>query len=119
MSFSEIEKNDVRCPDTKTAERMVELIKETKKQGDSLGGIVQCVIQNPVIGIGEPVFDRLNAQLAKAMFSINAVKGFELGSGFDGVKMKGSEHNDPFILDNGIVKTSSNRSGGIQGIRSM
>jgi chorismate synthase len=95
---------------------MEALIRTIKKTGDTVGGVISCVIKNSPIGLGEPVFDRLNAGLAKAMFSINAVKGFELGSGFSAVQMKGSEHNDEFEVDeNGKVKTTSNLSGGIQG----
>ena len=112
IDFRKTEESIVRCPDPETSKKMEELILETRKAGDSLGGVVTCYIQNPVVGIGEPVFDRLNAELAKAMFSINAVKGFELGSGFSAVSMKGSEHNDSFQEE---FKTSTNNSGGIQG----
>lgn len=115
VDLSAIEDNIVRCPSAELAEEMIELIKTTRKEGDSLGGVVHCIIENPIIGLGEPVFDRLNADLAKAMFSINAVKGFELGSGFRSVTMKGSEHNDAFEMDGDQIKTSSNYSGGIQG----
>ncbi|MDD3723460.1 MAG: chorismate synthase [Lutibacter sp.] len=112
VDFSNIESNDVRCPDTATAEKMIARINEIKKQGDTIGGTVTCVIQNVPVGLGEPIFDKLHAQLGKAMLSINAVKGFEYGSGFCGAKMKGSEHNDIFNAD-GTTKT--NLSGGIQG----
>jgi len=112
IDFSNIESNDVRCPDTATAEKMIARINEIKKQGDTIGGTVTCVIQNVPVGWGEPIFDKLHAQLGKAMLSINAVKGFEYGSGFCGAKMKGSEHNDIFNAD-GTTKT--NLSGGIQG----
>ncbi|MHB1148270.1 MAG: chorismate synthase [Lutibacter sp.] len=112
IDFSNIESNDVRCPDTATAEKMIAHINEIKKQGDTIGGTVTCVIQNVPVGWGEPIFDKLHAQLGKAMLSINAVKGFEYGSGFCGAKMKGSEHNDIFNA-NGTTKT--NLSGGIQG----
>lgn len=115
LDLSQVESNDVRCPELQIAAQMIDLIKATKKEGDSLGGVIQCVIKNTIVGIGEPVFDRLNADLAKAMFSINAVKGFELGSGFSAVTMKGSEHNDSFSVENGKVGTTSNLSGGIQG----
>ena len=115
IDFSLIDSNVVRCPDKEMALQMEKLIKVTKKEGDSLGGVVKCVIRNPIVGLGEPVFDRLNADLAKAMFSINAVKGFDLGSGFESVLMKGSEHNDSFEIIDGKVKTKSNFSGGIQG----
>lgn len=112
LVFSKIESNAVRCPDEATALRMEEHIKEIKKQGDTIGGTITCVIQNVPIGLGEPVFDKLHAELGKAMLSINAVKGFEFGSGFCGAKMKGSEHNDSYNED-GTTKT--NLSGGIQG----
>jgi len=112
VDFSKIEDNIVRCPDSETAEKMIDYIGEIKKQGDTVGGTVTCVIQNVPVGLGEPIFDKLHAQLGKAMLSINAVKGFEYGSGFCGAKMKGSEHNDIFNED-GTTKT--NLSGGIQG----
>ena len=112
LDFNLIESNPVRCPDIAYAKKMEEFIKEIKKNGDTIGGIITCVIQNVPIGLGEPVFDKLHAELGKAMLSINAVKGFELGSGFEGTKMKGSEHNDIFN-SNGTTKT--NFSGGIQG----
>jgi chorismate synthase len=112
IDFSLIESNAVRCPDLATAEKMENHIKEIKKQGDTVGGVISCVIQNVPIGLGEPVFDKLHAELGKAMLSINAVKGFEFGSGFAGAKMKGSEHNDLYNAD-GTTKT--NLSGGIQG----
>lgn len=112
LNFSKIESNAVRCPDLDTAEKMENYIKEIKKQGDTVGGTITCVIQNVPIGLGEPVFDKLHAELGKAMLSINAVKGFEFGSGFCGAKMKGSDHND---LYNNDGTTQSNLSGGIQG----
>lgn len=112
LDFSLIESNAVRCPDLATAQKMEAFIKEVKKQGDSVGGTITCVIQNVPIGLGEPVFDKLHAELGKAMLSINAVHGFEYGSGFCGAKMKGSEHNDLYNED-GTTKT--NLSGGIQG----
>lgn len=112
LDFSKIESNAVRCPDTATALKMENYIKEIKKQGDTVGGTILCVIQNVPIGLGEPVFDKLHADLGKAMLSINAVKGIEFGSGFCGAKMKGSEHNDLYNED-GTTKT--NLSGGIQG----
>ena len=112
LDFSKIENNAVRCPDEVTAQKMEAYIKEIKKQGDTVGGTITCVIQNVPIGLGEPVFDKLHAELGKAMLSINAVKGFEYGSGFCGAKMKGSDHNDLFNSD-GTTKT--NLSGGIQG----
>jgi chorismate synthase len=112
LDFSLTESNAVRCPDIATAARMEDYIKEIRKEGDTIGGTVTCVIQNVPIGLGEPVFDKLHAELGKAMLSINAVKGFEYGSGFCGAKMKGSEHNDLF---NANGTTKSNLSGGIQG----
>lgn len=112
LDFSLTESNDVRCPDTEVAERMINRIKDIRKAGDTIGGTVTCVLKNVPIGLGEPVFDKLHAQLGKAMLSINAVKGFEYGSGFCGTKMKGSEHNDLFNADG---STKTNLSGGIQG----
>ncbi len=112
LDFSLIESNAVRCPDLATAEKMEAYIKEIRKEGDTVGGTITCVLQNVPAGLGEPVFDKLHAELGKAMLSINAVKGFEYGSGFCGAKMKGSEHNDLFNPDG---STKSNLSGGIQG----
>ena len=112
LDFSKIENNPVRCPDEELATKMEDYIREIRKEGDTVGGTVTCVIQNVPIGLGEPVFDKLHAELGKAMLSINAVKGFEFGSGFCGSKMKGSEHNDLYNQD-GTTKT--NLSGGIQG----
>lgn len=112
LDFSQTESNAVRCPDMATAARMEEYIKQIRKEGDTVGGTITCVIQNVPIGLGEPVFDKLHAELGKAMLSINAVKGFEYGSGFCGARMKGSEHNDLFNSDG---STKSNLSGGIQG----
>lgn len=112
LDFSKIESNPVRCPDPDMAQKMEEYIKSIKKEGDTVGGVITCVAKNVPIGLGEPVFDKLHAQLGKAMLSINAVKGFEYGSGFAGVAMKGSQHNDMFNAD-GTTKT--NRSGGVQG----
>ena len=112
VKFENIEKNPVRCPDLKKAKEMENLIKSVRKEGDTIGGVVSCIIKNVPVGIGEPVFDKLHAELGKAMLSINAVKGFEYGSGFAGVKMKGSEHNDQYKVDE---STKTNHSGGIQG----
>jgi chorismate synthase len=112
FDFSEIEKNPVRCPDPILAIEMENYIKEIRKQGDTVGGIISCIIQNVPIGLGEPVFDKLHADLGKAMLSINAVKGFEFGSGFAGAILKGSQHND---LQNPDGTTKTNHSGGIQG----
>lgn len=115
LDLNQIDSNIVRCPDANIAEKMEALIKATKKEGDTVGGQITCVIQGTPIGLGEPVFDRLNADLAKAMFSINAVKGFELGTGFNAVTMNGSVHNDSFVNKDGIISTKTNHSGGIQG----
>ncbi len=112
LDFDKIESNMLRCPDEETAKKMISKIETIKKSGDTIGGTVMCVLQNVPIGLGEPVFDKLHAQLGKAMLSINAVKGFEYGAGFCATKMKGSEHNDLFNED-GTTKT--NLSGGIQG----
>ncbi len=112
VNFAEIENNPVRCPDQAKAAEMEAYIKQIRKEGDTIGGIVTCVIKNVPVGLGEPVFDKLHAELGKAMLSINAVKGFEYGSGFEGTSMKGSAHNDLFNTD-GTTKT--NQSGGVQG----
>ena len=131
LDFKDIEATPVRCPDLKTAERMIELIQEVRKAGDTIGGITTCVVQGCPIGLGEPAFDKLHADLAKAMLSINAAKGFEYGSGFAGVTLRGSQHNDAFFNENnenaannnlsgdnregGKIKTRTNHSGGVQG----
>ena len=112
LDFKLTESNAVRCPDPDTADRMESYIKEVRKEGDTIGGIISCVIKNVPVGLGEPVFDKLHADLGKAMLSINAVKGFEYGSGFEGVKMKGSVHNDQFNPDGSTI---TNNSGGVQG----
>jgi chorismate synthase len=112
IDFNKIESNTVRCPDTDTATKMEDLILKVKKDGDTIGGKITCVVQNVPLGLGEPMFNKLQAQLAKAIFSINAVKGFEYGTGFCAAAMKGSEHNDLFNTDG---TTKSNLSGGIQG----
>lgn len=111
----DIESNIVRCPNAKTAEKMIALIEEMRKAGDSVGGIVEGVARGVPPGWGEPVFDRLEADLAKAMLSLPASKGFEVGSGFGGILMTGREHNDPFRMEGNKVRTTTNRSGGIQG----
>ncbi|CAM1366165.1 chorismate synthase [Tenacibaculum xiamenense] len=112
LDFSKTETNDVRCPDEKVAEKMIERIKEIRKEGNTIGGTITCVAQNIPVGLGEPIFHKLHAELGKAMLSINAVKGFEFGSGFAGAEMKGSEHNDIFNADG---STKTNLSGGVQG----
>lgn len=114
--FTEIERNPVRCPDSEMAESMGELIKQVKAEGDTIGGVITCVIQGCPVGLGEPVFDKLHAQLGAAMLGINAVKGFEYGEGFAGVTARGSEQNDVFVPDGkGGITTRTNHSGGIQG----
>jgi chorismate synthase len=115
LDLTNTEANIVRCPDPLIAETMIQKIEQTRKAGDTIGGVISCVVRGMPAGLGEPVFDKLHSDLGKAMLGINAVKGFEYGSGFEGVKMKGSEHNDAFISDEGKVRTSSNHSGGIQG----
>ena len=115
LDLTKTETNIVRCPDSQVAKSMIELIDQTRKQGDTIGGIVSCVISGTPVGLGEPVFDKLHAVLGAAMLGINAVKGFEYGSGFEGTKLKGSEHNDEFVNDGGKIKTTTNHSGGIQG----
>ncbi|WP_185877770.1 chorismate synthase [Blattabacterium cuenoti] len=112
LSIESIEKSAVRCPDPYTSKKMIEKIKSIKNNGDTIGGTITCIIKNIPSGIGEPVFNKLHAELGKAMLSINAVKGFEYGSGFNGTKLTGSEHNDLFISEK---KTKTNFSGGIQG----
>lgn len=115
LDLAQTEENIVRCPDPVMAEKMIEYIDEVRKSRDTVGGIVSCVAQGVPPGLGEPVFDRLHAELGKAMLSINAVKGFEYGSGFEGVKMRGSDHNDAYYQDVDRVRTRTNNSGGIQG----
>lgn len=112
LNLKDAENNFVRCPDLEVAEQMINFISETKKKGDTVGGVIRCVIKGVPMGLGEPVFDKLHARLGSAMLSINAVKGFSYGSGFDGVQMYGSEHNDMFNTDK---STKTNFSGGIQG----
>lgn len=112
LDLSKTDESDVRCPDPATAEKMIAKIKEIKKEGNTIGGTIMCVIKNLPAGIGEPVFGKLQAELAKAMLNINAAKGFEYGSGFCGAKMTGKEHNDLFNSD---FSTKTNLSGGIQG----
>lgn len=110
-----IEANIIRCPSPETANKMIALIESVKKEGDSIGGIIKGIIRNVPAGLGEPVFDKLSADLGKAMLSINAVKGFEIGSGFSGVTMRGSEHNDPYVAEHNQLKTKTNYAGGIVG----
>jgi chorismate synthase len=115
VTQTDVEKNIVRCPDQETAEKMIQLIEEMRGAGDSVGGIVECVIRGVPPGWGEPVFDRLEADLAKAMMSLPASKGFDIGSGFNSILMTGTQHNDPIRSEDGKVFTTSNRSGGIVG----
>lgn len=115
LDLSQTELNDVRCPDQEIAQQMYDYIDQVRKDRDTIGGVVTGVIKGVPTGLGEPAFDKLHAELGKAMLSINAVKGFEYGSGFEGVKMRGSEHNDAFYVEEGVVKTKTNYSGGIQG----
>lgn len=116
VTLAEIDANDVRCPDAKAAEKMYTLIDDLRRQGDSVGGVVECVARKVPAGLGDPVFDKLEADLAKAMMSLPAAKGFEIGSGFGGTALTGSQHNDAFVTDaDGKTRTATNRSGGIQG----
>ena len=115
LDLSKTEDNIVRCPDAATAEKMIALIDQVRLDRDTIGGIVTCVIENVPAGLGEPVFDKLHAELGKAMLGINAVKGFEYGSGFAGITMRGSQHNDAFYRDGDRIRTKTNHSGGIQG----
>lgn len=115
LDLTKTEDNIVRCPDPEAAVEMIELIDQTRKNRDTIGGIITGVIQGVPAGLGEPVFDKLHAEIGKAMLSINAVKGFEFGSGFEGVKLNGSDHNDAFYEEGGVVKTRTNHSGGVQG----
>lgn len=115
VTFEQIEANIVRCPDEAVAAKMIERIKQVRSEGDSVGGLIECVVRGVPPGLGEPVFDKLEADLAGAMLSLPATKGFEIGSGFSGAKLKGSEHNDAFRMEGGRVRTLTNLSGGIQG----
>lgn len=115
LDLSKTEDNIVRCPDAASAEKMIALIDQVRLERDTIGGVVTCVIKNIPVGLGEPVFDKLHAELGKAMLSINAVKGFEYGSGFEGVALRGSQHNDEFVNEAGKIRTKTNHSGGVQG----
>ena len=115
ITFKEIEGNIVRWPDSHDAERVIALIERVRAEGDSVGGVVSVIVRGAPVGLGEPVFDKLEADLAKAMLSLPASKGFEIGSGFAGTRLRGSEHNDAFLNEGGRVRTATNRSGGIQG----
>lgn len=115
VSLEAVEQNPVRCPDPAAAARMEALIRAVRAEGDTIGGVVRCVARQVPAGLGDPVFDKLEADLARAMLSLPAAKGFESGSGFAGARMRGSAHNDPFIREGGQIRTRGNRSGGIQG----
>lgn len=115
MDLARAEENIVRCPDPQVAEQMIELIDQTRKSRDTIGGIISCVAIGVPVGLGEPVFNKLHAALGAAMLGINAVKGFEYGSGFEGVKLNGSEHNDEIYKEDEAIRTRTNHSGGIQG----
>ena len=115
VKIEEVEANIVRCPDEAAAKSMIALIEKVREEGDSIGGVIECVVRNAPAGLGEPVFDKLEADLAKAMLSLPATKGFEIGSGFSATQMRGSEHNDAFEMRNDRVRTSTNKSGGVQG----
>lgn len=114
-TLADVEANAVRCPHAATAAKMIARIKQVRRRGDSVGGVIECRVRGLPAGLGEPVFDRLDADLAKAMLSLPATKGFEVGSGFAGVLLKGSQHNDAFVTRGGRVRTTTNRSGGVQG----
>jgi len=114
-TLAEVEATAVRCPDADTAARMIDRIKQVRGTGDSVGGVIECRVTNVPPGLGEPVFDRLEADLAKAMLSLPATKGFEIGSGFAGTLLKGSQHNDPFTRYGNRIRTTTNNSGGVQG----
>ena len=115
VTMEEIESNIIRCPDSDVAGKMIALIETVKGEGDSIGGVIFGVIKNVPVGLGEPVFDKINADLGKAMLSINAVKGFEIGSGFEGTKLRGSQHNDSFYIKDNKIKTKTNYAGGVIG----
>ena len=115
IKIEDVEANIVRCPDKAAAKKMIELMEKTRSAGDSLGGVIECIVRNPPLGLGDPVFDKLEADLAKGMLSLPATKGFEIGSGFAAARMRGSEHNDPFEMRGGKIRTTTNYSGGIQG----
>ena len=115
VTRAQVEESPTRCPDPETAEEIARRIEETRKEGNSLGGIVTCVAHGVPPGLGEPIFDKLEADLAKAILSLPACKGFEIGSGFAGTRLTGIEHNDPIYEEEGRIRTRTNRSGGVQG----
>jgi len=114
-TLAEVEASAVRCPDAATAAKMIERIKQARSDGDSVGGVIECRVRHVPAGLGAPVFDRLEADLAKAMLSLPATKGFEIGSGFAGTLLRGSQHNDAFVAKGGRIHTATNHSGGVQG----
>ena len=113
--LADVESNIIRCPDSEVAGKMIKLVESVRDEGDSIGGVITGVIRGVPAGLGEPVFDKLSADLGKAMLSINAVKGFEIGSGFEGAKLKGSQHNDSLYIEEGKVRTKTNNAGGVVG----
>ena len=115
VKMKDVDRNVVCCPDSTAAKRMKALIEQIRAEGDSVGGVIECVVRGVPPGLGEPVFDKLEADLAKAMLSLPATKGFEIGSGFAAARMRGSEHNDPFEMRAGKIRTATNNSGGVQG----
>ena len=115
VKMKDVEENIVRCPDASAAKKMIALIEQVRDEGDSVGGVIECVARGIASGLGEPVFDKLEADLAKAMLSIPAAKAFEIGSGFAATRMRGSQHNDPFEMRGGKIRTTTNNSGGVQG----
>ncbi|OLP20341.1 chorismate synthase [Leptolyngbya sp. 'hensonii'] len=115
VTLAQVESNIVRCPDGDCADRMIDLIEQVRREGDSIGGVVECVARHVPKGLGSPVFDKLEADLAKAVMSLPATKGFEIGSGFAGTLLTGSEHNDEYYMEEGQIRTVTNRSGGVQG----
>ena len=115
VKVKDVERNIIRCPEGVAAKRMMSLIEHVREEGNSVGGVIECVIRGIAAGLGEPVFDKLDADLAKAVLSIPATKGFEIGSGFGATRMRGSEHNDPFEMRGGKIRTATNNSGGVQG----
>jgi chorismate synthase len=115
VKMNQVEKTIVRCPDAAAAKQMISLIEQVRDEGDSIGGVIECIVRGIAPGLGEPVFDKLEADLAKAMLSIPATKGFEIGSGFAATRLRGSRHNDPYEMRDGKVRTKTNNSGGVQG----
>jgi len=115
VTREQVESNIIRTGDPDAVEPMIELVKKMRSEGNSVGGVIECVVRNCPVGLGSPVFGKLDGELARGMMSLPATKGFEIGSGFAGTQLTGAEHNDPFFMEEGRVRTSSNRSGGVQG----